>query len=323
MKKISGLKSILGESFAWNKARLDCFSRMLLALFAVRTVNLSELAVAFASKAKVRSRYIRLHRFFKQFTFDYDILARWIFALFFSDKKSVYITIDRTNWFWGKNKINIFVLGVAYEGLSIPLFWLMLPKAGNSNFDEQKTLISRFLKNFPHINIASLLADRAFANGSLFAWLKQQRVNFYIRIKEGSVLRIKKKKLITAKTLFKKVNPKQVSYPMSVWIFDQKLFISASRSETGELMVVATHAKPTIAIAVYLRRWEIECLFQSLKQRGFRFEETHLTSIQRIEKLMALLAVGFAWAHKVGEWQALRKKTYLIQAALGFFTPSE
>ena len=100
---------------------------------------------------------------------------------------------------------------------------------------------------------------------------------------------------------------------MSVWIFDQKLFVSASRSETGELMVVATHAKPTIAIAVYLRRWEIECLFQSLKQRSFRFEETHLTSIQRIEKLMALLAVGFTWPHKVGEWQALHKKPILFK----------
>jgi hypothetical protein len=51
MNKISELKSILGESFAWNKARLDCFARMLLAIFSVRTVNLSEIAVAFASKS--------------------------------------------------------------------------------------------------------------------------------------------------------------------------------------------------------------------------------------------------------------------------------
>jgi len=59
MNKISELKHILDESFAWNKTRLDCFARILIALFAVRTVNLSELAVAFASKATVRSRYIR------------------------------------------------------------------------------------------------------------------------------------------------------------------------------------------------------------------------------------------------------------------------
>lgn len=53
MNKISELKAILGENFDWNKARLDCFARMILALFIVRTVNLSEIAVAFASKADV------------------------------------------------------------------------------------------------------------------------------------------------------------------------------------------------------------------------------------------------------------------------------
>ena len=67
MDKISELKGILGESLLWNKARLDCFVRMLIALFIVRTVNLSEIAVAFSSKASVSSRYKRLQRFFRKF----------------------------------------------------------------------------------------------------------------------------------------------------------------------------------------------------------------------------------------------------------------
>lgn len=68
MDKVSELKAILGEKFAWNKARLDCFCRMLLALFKVRTINLSEIAVGFEAKASVTSRYQRLYRFFRQFT---------------------------------------------------------------------------------------------------------------------------------------------------------------------------------------------------------------------------------------------------------------
>ncbi len=47
MKRISELQDILSENLSWNKARLDCFVKMLLALFVVRTVNLSEIAVAF------------------------------------------------------------------------------------------------------------------------------------------------------------------------------------------------------------------------------------------------------------------------------------
>jgi len=250
MNKISELKSILGESFAWNKARLDCFARMLLAIFSVRTVNLSEIAVAFASKAKMRSRYIRLQRFFKQFKLDYVLIAKWIFNLFFSVDKPIYLTIDRTNWYWGKAKINIFVLGIAYEGLSIPLFWKALPKAGNSNFNEQRALISRFLNTFPQIKIAGLLADREFANHQLFHWLDQKNVAFYIRIKEGAMLRIKNKKWLTAKKLFKALQPNYTAYPMTVWIFGQKLYLAASRAEKGEVMLVATNRKPDNAIAI-------------------------------------------------------------------------
>jgi hypothetical protein len=43
MKQSSELQAMLKEILGWNKARLTCFTKMLLALFAVRTVNLREL----------------------------------------------------------------------------------------------------------------------------------------------------------------------------------------------------------------------------------------------------------------------------------------
>lgn len=94
---------------------------------------------------------------------------------------------------------------------------------------------------------------------------------------------------------------------MAVEVFGQTLFLAGSRSEKGELMIVATNQHPKNAIPIYLRRWEIECLFSALKGRGFRFEDTHMTTLERVEKLMAVLAIGFCWAHKIGEWKATKK----------------
>ncbi|WP_265578869.1 hypothetical protein [Psychrobacter sanguinis] len=34
----------------------------------------------------------------------------------------VTLTIDRTNWKWGKSNLNIFMLGVVYKGIAIPLY---------------------------------------------------------------------------------------------------------------------------------------------------------------------------------------------------------
>jgi hypothetical protein len=43
-------------------------------------------------------------------------------------------------------------------------------------------------------------------------------------------------------------------------------------------------------------------LFGCLKSRGFRLEQTHVIELERLKKLIALLALAFCWAHVVGEW---------------------
>ena len=50
------------------------------------------------------------------------------------------------------------------------------------------------------------------------------------------------------------------------------------------------------------------CLFAAFKSRGFDFETTHLNQRERIEKLIALLAIAFAWAFLVGLWLAQHKR---------------
>jgi Transposase DDE domain len=314
MKHVSELTSSLNTHFNWNKARMSCFAGLLLSLIAVRTVNLKDLAVAFASQSQIGSRYKRINRFFAEFKIDYTVIARWIFKLFFANEQKVYLIMDRTNWFWGKKKINIFMLAVAYEGLAIPIYWTLLDKAGSSNSREQEQLITRFTKDFGKNKIAGILGDREFSNGAFFKWLNKKRLPFYIRIKEDSIARIGKKKLFKVKKLFTQLELRTSNiYNMSVFVFGERVFLAGSRSEKGELMIVATNQHPKNAIAIYLRRWEVENLFQSLKSRGFNFESTRMTDLERLAKLMTVLAIGFCWCHKIGEWRATIKPIKFIQ----------
>lgn len=305
MKDISGLVQSLKVNLNWNKAHASCFIKMLVALITVNTVNLKEVALAFTSHASVASRYRRIQRFFALFVMDFRQVAFWIFYLFFRPNDKCYLIIDRTNWFRGKNKINVFMLSVAYEGIAIPLFWKLLPHCGSSNFDYQKDLINHFINNFGKDRIQGILGDREFASEKLLKWMNKQGISFYFRIKENTIVRIRKEKFLPAKKLFEHLNPKCKSvFNMTVWIYKQKVYLVGSRSERGELMIVATNSiRPKNAIEIYLRRWEIENLFQSLKGRGFKFENTHISNLDRLAKLTALLAVGFSWAHKVGEWR--------------------
>jgi hypothetical protein len=44
-----------------------------------------------------------------------------------------------------KAKINLLTLGIAYEGVAIPLMWNLLNKAGNATAIEHKTILKRFV----------------------------------------------------------------------------------------------------------------------------------------------------------------------------------
>lgn len=310
MDKTSELVGILNKFFKWNKARLTCFTHMLIALFIVRTVNLSEIALAMDTKAQVSSRYKQLQRFFKYFIFDYDEIARWVFWLFGMKGKKVYLAMDRTNWCWGKSGINVFTLSVICGNVAIPIFWHLLPKKGNSSFEEQRALITRFIRVFKKKNILGLLADREFGHGDLLRWLRKENIPFYIRIKNGALVKEnrKDKNAWAIKHAFSSLNNKEQSYlATTMTIYNNTLYVGAGRSEKGELMIVVTNQDPKDAINIYLKRWGIETLFSCLKGRGFNFEDTHMTRHERIAKLMALLTIGFCWAFKLGQCAVTRK----------------
>ncbi len=305
MKATSELSRILGQQLPWHKSRLDFFAKALIGLFICRTINFQDIAVSMPDSAQISSRYKRIYRFFAQFKIDFDLIARWLFKLFFNADHKVYIAIDRTNWFFGKAKINIFMLSICHEGLSIPIYWQLLDKAGSSSGLEQIQLLSRFVKTFGSECIQALLADREFPNKPFIQWLQKNKIPFYLRIKSDACVYLGPKKYKNAAALFSSLKPfSQHIFPMKITLYGQLLFLVASKNEGNELMLVITNANPNIAIACYLRRWEIENLFQALKGRGFRFEDTHVTDLDRINKIIVLLAIGFAWAHKTGEWRA-------------------
>ena len=133
MNHASELRDILNTSFQWNKARITCFVKMLLSLLCTRTVNLNKIACSMSSNAEQASRYRRVQRFFADYKIDFDMIAGFIFKLFFTSGGKWYLTMDRTNWQWGKSDINILTLAVVFKGIAIPLYWELLDKRGNSD----------------------------------------------------------------------------------------------------------------------------------------------------------------------------------------------
>jgi len=301
--EIRSLETIFKKELGWHGARINFLSNFVSALLKVKTICLTEIATAFTGNAKKESKYKRLQRFFKSFELDYRQIAILLAQMLPIKNESWVLSMDRTNWKLGKLNINVIFIGVAYIGISFPLFWVSLPKRGNSNTDERKDIIDKFLSVFGIAKIKCLTADREFIGYEWFSYLIGKNINFCIRIKEGFKVISSKGNEVAVKVLFRNLKRGESSILSGKrLICGVKLFIIALRLENGEYVILVTNKKPELAIEYYKMRWEIETLFACLKTRGFNFESTHITKLDRINKLVALLAITFCWCHIVGEW---------------------
>lgn len=284
-----------------NLARVKFISLFVIALAKVRTVNFESLARAFDTEAEVGSNLRRIQRFISSFSFDSKLVSRLIFALL-PVKTNLVLSIDRTNWKFGKVDINIFMLGVVYQGVAFPLLFSMLPKRGNSNSKERIALINKYIELFGKDTIESIVADREFVGETWIKYLNENNLKYYIRVRNNFKVFIPRKHgELKAFWLFNTLKVNQFYYyPHIVGINGQLCYLSGSKLKNGEFLIIISFNKPEQANQYYKQRWQIEMTFKAMKSSGFDIEKTHLNDLERIEKLILLVMIAFVWAYKVG-----------------------
>jgi len=308
MQHISELETTLSYFLNWNKARLNCLTQILQALFLVRTVNLTQIAAAFQTSAKEESSYRRVCRFFTNFSFDLSSIVLLVLRLFPLNDKYLLI-MDRTNWKWGKTPINILMLSVAFMGISIPLFWAVLDLEGSSCPADRISILKQVLQRFGPKKIEALLADREFVGKEWFSFLIEANIPFIIRIKQNSILKIGENQTLAlpARHLRKWLGRKKIiNTPINLWGYSLYVSIQKRRCAKEQMIIVSNFLFES-PLEKYKKRWEIETLFGCLKTRGFRMEDTHITDPDKIEKLVFVLAIAFCWAYRTGIIRAKKK----------------
>ena len=303
MKHICELQDILEQYFDWNKSRLSLLVNLLMGLFIVKTVNLSDLATAVYSKAKISSNYKRIQRFFNWLICikDYEniVMKLTISVLDLKNRKND-LALDRTDWKFGKKHINILTLGVNFKGISVPIAWISLGRAGNSKTADRIAILKNVMDE---ITINSFTADREFIGEEWFKFLINSKIPIFIRIKEDTQVITKDRNYaIALRDLFKNLKPgKRKALKDEHILLGVEIYLAASRNYKGELLIVVTNVCPYKALKMYKKRWVIETLFGYLKTKGFHFEDTHMTDAKKAHAWMLLLTLAVVWTLKVNE----------------------
>jgi hypothetical protein len=269
--------------------------------------------------AKTESNYRRIQRIFKDQDIDFDMTARLLSSILPDDEKWV-LCMDRTNWKLGKSNINLLVLAVSYKGMAIPLLWKFLTKEeedsegkeitigkrGNSNLEERKYLMEKFIELFGVERIKVFTADREFIGREWFEWLNENDIPFVIRIRNNTLTDENELDSKSVDELFKHVRKNEFCAFGKTTIFDTKVHLGGIKASKADeaLIVVSNHKMDKNTISIYQKRWEIETMFGALKSKGFNFEESKISEEYKVEKLMAFLSISFIWSIIAGDYRA-------------------
>lgn len=302
MTELSPLITVLAAIFAWHRARVTVLAQFLVALVRVRTVTLTEIAAAFCGHAKSASSYRRIQRFFQEFSLTRTQVAAAVLQWLPLGEKWL-LCLDRTNWQYGSQHLNLLVLAVAYHGVAIPLLWMSLDKSGASNSHERIALLKHFLCAVDRKRIRCLTADREFLGTEWIRFLKRQRIPFRIRLKRNVLVsNPSASSEMAAGRFFQRCRSGEASVlPRPRRVFGMTVFV-VGRRINNELLILITNIDPHTALEDYAHRWEIETLFGCLKSRGFNLEDTQLTIPERLNKLLGLLTLALCWCLRIGEW---------------------
>ncbi len=276
------------------------------------TVSLWRLAGHVDTRAKTLSVHRRFERFFQYVRLDEGCVARLIVHIMGLSGNPWHLALDRTNWKFGRCHINILMLGVIHEKVCIPLFWVPLDKAGNSNALERTDLIAKLNKTFPEQPIASLSGDREFIGERWISWLESQGIPFVLRLKENMHVWNENHVPVSLSIHAIRLGKRQKRILKGAWYLGRDpekqttpIKIAMMRLKTGEMLIVATsRIRIKTALPVYRNRWGIETLFSCLKTRGLGLEDTHMTNPHKLATLMSVLAIAFCLAYKTGLWVA-------------------
>jgi hypothetical protein len=207
------------------------------------------------------------------------------------------LTLDRTDWKFGKKHINILVLRFNYKGITIPLSWISLGRAGNSKTEDRIKILRTIMDK---IKINSFTADREFIGSDWFKFLINSKIPSFIRIKEDTqVLNLNGTYTTALRDLCKQIKcGKKIFFKDARFLLGVKVYIAASRNSKGDLLIIITNICSKKALRMYKKRWLIETLFGYLKTKGFCFEETHMSNLKKIDAWMMLLTLGVVWTLK-------------------------
>ena len=295
----SEIRRILDENqIVKNASRKEFLGLYIPALVQSNSVQFIQTAKFLNSEVKVQSNMTRIQDFYREVEIDYDFVAILLLTLLPKNKK-LRISIDRTEWDFGKTQINILMVLVGHGDFQIPFYWQMLENnSGNSNSGDRIDLLEKVFKIIDKKRIGLIVADREFIGHKWLKWLKDQGLTFCVRVPKSHHIHRLNGEILKADDLSKLFS--NGTYLVDCLVDNVWGNVYIKPLPDGDILFLFGNCDAKFLAQLYRKRWSIEVFFQNIKTRGFNLEDTHLQNLERIRKLIAMVCIAYAFCVSLG-----------------------
>jgi len=298
-KLLSEITTMLNQvPIVTNKWRKDFLARFVVALIQSRRVQFCEVAHHLNDQAKIASNQTRIEDFFRETALDYQQVARLLVNLLPQQTK-LRLCIDRTEWDFGSYQANVLMVVAGCGQWHLPLFWELLDnRSGNSNAQQRIELLENCLALLGKERIGLVIGDREFVGHKWVKYLKDNGLLFVMRLPaHHSILRADGRQQTLADFRSKAGTALLLSDCQVDGVWGQ---VWLKELPNGEWLYLFGTANGGYLGQFYRKRWTIETVFQSFKERGFNLESTHLKDSAKLKKLIALVSLAYGFCRSLG-----------------------
>jgi len=278
-------------------ARKKFISDFLTGLLESKKVQFQEIALHIDSPAKNESIERKIQYFFNDYEFDYEQV--YLLLILFLPKGRVSLSIDRTEWDFGVYQCNILMIVAKNGKVGIPLYRELLDnKSGDSNCDDRIDLLEKVVKILGKDRINMIVGDSEFIGLKWIKYLKINDINYCMRVPKSHSITLKNGEIYFIAQLLKDKTERYFEGCMVDGVWGNTMM---KRLSDGDFLFLIGNFPAKQLGGFYRRRWCIEVLFQTFKERGFDLESTHLKCDKKLSKLLVFVSIAVAICVKVGE----------------------
>jgi Transposase DDE domain len=288
-----------------NKKQREGLALLVGTMLDVRSANLMDLSASLPRESeRIDMRYQWISRLLGNELIDTDrVMAPFAGEVLHNASRGgrhLVLIIDQSK---ANDTQQAIVVAVRVGGRSLPIAWRVKETEGAIGFAEQRAALETTLALLPAGAKVVLMGDRFYGNPDLIAWCRTKGWDWRLRLK-ADLLVFEEGGESTVAECFARGERMLTDVELTAKRVATNIGMVHEDGHPEPWFIAMSDAPTTAKTFDYGLRWGIEAMFSDFKSRGFGLEDSQLQRVDRMDRLILVMALALYWAVSTGMWAA-------------------